>query len=174
MPQLPLKYRDPEPASASRDSDIEPTNDAAETCSEKLSLNVYDLNNLDSLLRAKLLGGKLDKDNPVLIDRNDESETAIILTADLLVSATVCDIIRSEDRRLNETPTRVYLHRNGSWTKLPRSVLLTIIENGKVILNPEIFTQEIIITPLVPKETEKVSIGKRVIMGTKKSLLHGD
>ncbi len=163
MPPLPSHWQE------------QPTQESEEKPrKERLSLNVYDLARLDWDLRSKLLQGKLDLENLIWVDRNDENETGILLTVPLLTAATICDIIRSEDRRNHATPTRVYMQKtpDSNWYKLWSNVLFTIVEDGKVLLNPSVFPY--IPIALVPLEGESFSVGKKMTIRKGNSFLCGD
>lgn len=117
--------------------------------SEKLAINLYDLDRLPPEMRIKLLKGRLDLNKENIIDYeytttniNGEKEKRVEkgsqFTCDLLAAALVCDIIRSYDRSVGDIETRIYLNKgDGIWTKLSKNAIL-VVSGGKK-LNPKYF-----------------------------------
>ena len=109
---------------------------------ERLALNVFDLDRLDPVLRARLLKGRLDL-RAVRPDPDRGGETAVAFSCDPLTAALICDLLRSEDRRAGDVPTRVYLRRNKVWVRLSASDVLTEVgEDGKATLSHDLFPPE--------------------------------
>lgn len=109
---------------------------------ERLAINLFDLDRINLTIRGMLLADKLDASRAIPMDRDRGDERAVEFSCDLLTAATVCDTIRSHDRKAGEAPTRVYLWR-GSWSKLGGSVVLTqLMGDGRCRLSPEFFASE--------------------------------
>ncbi len=121
---------------------------------ERLAINLIDLDRVDSMIRHMLLGGKLDLShkNVIQVDKDRFDETGVVFTCDLLTAACVCDTIRTHDKNAGDYPTRVYLFRARAWSKVSGATLLSVVEDGVVILNPEVFPVEVEPIPLVSKE----------------------
>lgn len=118
---------------------------------EKLAVNLFDLDRVDPLIRAELLGGKIDvKAGPVRIDPRRPDLAAVGFRCDLLTAAIVCDILRSHDRELGDAPTRVYIKRAEAWEPLAGRVVLTVVVDGKCQLSPEVFPPVLELLPVAP------------------------
>lgn len=124
---------------------------------ERLAVNLYDLDRLDPETKRKFFAGRLDtKHVDMRFDRaKDGDEAAVLLTCDLLTAATICDMLRSRDREMDDSPTRLYLKRE-AWSRLPSYVVLTIVKDGKVKLNPKVFPTEVNPADIVPLPRKKV------------------
>lgn len=106
---------------------------------EELAVNVYDLTRIDAEVLPMLLPpGTLDR-TPIRMDDDRPDEYAVRLLCSLLRAATLLDVIRGNDRKCGDHPTRVYLRRVKAWERLPSTAVLTSVEYGKVVLNPLIF-----------------------------------
>ena len=114
---------------------------------EQLAINLYDLDRLDPTLRAKLFswsGGKprLDMGHPLRTtwDRvnGGTEEVALIFACPLLEAALICDAVRMQDRAVGDFPSRLYVKRK-TWTRLPSHSVLTVMRDGRAILNPQVF-----------------------------------
>jgi len=119
---------------------------------EKLAANIADLTRLPEMIRGMLLTGKLATKH-IVTDRFRLDEAAVELTCPLLTAACVLDTIRTRDRNAGVYPTRVYLRRTVAWTKLSGSVLLSVVENNEVKLNPELFPLDVRPVPICPPPT---------------------
>lgn len=108
---------------------------------EKLAVALADLDRVDPELRGPLLAGRLDLTTAIRVgaDRAIEDTPVVMFTCDLLTAATVCDILRSNDRKLGDQPTRLYIHRGQSWSRVNFNEILTVLVAGKVKLNPLVF-----------------------------------
>lgn len=120
---------------------------------QRLAVNLCDLDRVDSSIRGMLLSGKLNLQALIRMDRDRPDETAVAFSCDLLTAATCCDVLRGHDLRAGDYPTRVYLFRQ-SWSKLPGSTVLTLVNDGKVFLNPEVFAGSLAIKPLARQAVE--------------------
>ncbi len=113
---------------------------------ERLAISVEDLESHDHL---ELCQGRLALDTPFVaetIQRKDDKGTyqlyriqAVPFNCTLLVAATLCDMIRSRDREKSATPTRIWIHRNTAWTKLPADAVFVRREGTDLVLGVEIF-----------------------------------
>lgn len=133
---------------------------------EKVAINLADLDRLDQFVREVGLGGKLCLDPLRLIDldKNRADEKYVELTCDLLMAASMCDVLRSADRNHGDYPTRVVVFRR-SWTKMVANCCLTLVQwddvakKSTVVLNPEFFT------PLVCVVKEEKRAEGKVVSG---------
>lgn len=119
---------------------------------ERLAINVFCLDRIDPVIRANLLKDKLDLTKPIRTDwdrKDAKDEVALVFKCDLLTAATVCDVIRAEDKKAGDFPTRLYLLRK-EWSRIPSYVVLTVMKNDKVVLNPKIFPTVVQLAPLKP------------------------
>jgi hypothetical protein len=116
----------------------------------KLALNLEDLGRMIPEARQAFLGGKLG--GMVWVDKTVKDGCAVELTCEFTDAALVCDLIRSEDRRLGRTPTRLYLFRR-TWTQLSSTAVLTQVRqpDKKVVLNPDLFQPETVFIPSQPE-----------------------
>ena len=103
-----------------------------------LAVNLFDLDRIPQIVREAMLAGKLDLTGVVVTDGGRVDETAVAFSCDLLTAAALLDVIRGNDRRAKSHPTRVYVKRQ-AWSKLPGAETLTVIERGRVALNPDVF-----------------------------------
>lgn len=128
---------------------------------ERLAVNVLDLDRVDPLVRARMLLPNLAPDKVVRPFEKEPDETGVEFCCDLLQAALVCDLLRNHDRQLGDAPTRVYL-RKRVWSKVSPSTLLTTVRNGKAVLNPEVFPEEVkpvaIVRPIIVRP---ITLGKR-------------
>lgn len=125
---------------------------------ERLSINLFDTDRLIGMLREKTLP-LLDFSAAIPMDKDRPEERGVAFTCSLLQAAVVCDIIRSEDRKAGDVPTRIYLKRspNRAWYKLGSEVILTLDIST---LNREVFPSSepvVIIPPSSPPK--RVSFG---------------
>lgn len=147
MPPIAKKYA-PEPA-------------VVNGSKERLSLNLFDLDRTDQLMRQLLLGGKLDLTQAIWVDKSRMDETAVAFTCDLLTAACICDTLRGHDRRAGDYPTRVYLQKAVAWNRLPNDMMLALVEDGKVVLNPRVFTIELERAPSVAPVAVALAMGRK-------------
>lgn len=122
---------------------------------EGLAVNLFDVTERiqDDELRQRLLKGKLDTRRESLIEaksRDKLRETGAVFTCDLLTAALTCDLIRNNDRKAGDYPTRVYVRYATVWERVTAAVVLTEVVGGKVILNPEVFPPQKKFVPLAP------------------------
>lgn len=139
---------------------------------ECLAVNLADLDRMDPALRGPLLHGKLDlKAGHIRVDPRRVDEFAVGFTCDLLTAATLCDVVRSNDRKLRQSPTRVYLRRRVSWEQLPKDAVLTeVYETDEVDafgnprrtvrLNWDVFRSQVEVVQSVATETKTVAVAK--------------
>lgn len=145
--QVPIKQEAPQPKLATG------------TPKDKtLAVNLFDLGRLDPEFRSWVLAGKVNASEAVWIDKKRVDETAVAFTCDLLTAALCCDLIRAEDAKEGDYPTRVYLFRK-AWTKLPSNLPLTVVlPSSKTILNPKVFPTEVEYAENVPLEPKRVKL----------------
>jgi hypothetical protein len=122
-----------------------------ETQRYRLAVNLFDLDRVDAMIRSMMLQGKLAS-SPVHIVPYKLDETGVEFTCELLMAASICDILRSHDRQLGDYPTRLYIHKGKAWSKLSGSAILTLVKDGVCILNPYVFRRERTEEQIVPAE----------------------
>jgi hypothetical protein len=126
---------------------------------ERLAVNLYDLGRLDPVFRQRVLGGRLNVDCPVWVDRNREDEQALEFVCPLLEAALAIDIIRSQDRKTGEAATRAYVFRE-AWSRISGRMTLTELdEQGKARLSREAFPAP---APLVPPSRDFRIVGEKL------------
>ena len=132
--------------------------------SEKIALNLFDLERLDPWFRQKMdLKRKLDMDRPIKTDWDrveTKDEVALVFTCPLLEAALTCDLIRNYNRSVGDWPVRLYIKKK-SWARVPSYRILTVLENGKAALNPLVFPTEIPLAEVTPPEKN----GKPILFG---------
>ncbi len=113
---------------------------------EGVAINVFDLDNVDPALRKSLLSGNLILSDTIWVDRNRTDEVGIVFRCPVTEAAKICDIIRGLDRKAGRTPTRTYLRRSRTWSKIPHNVPLSItdVKTGEVFLSPRLFRIEVV------------------------------
>lgn len=123
---------------------------------ERLAINLCDVTDearLSEFMRTTLLGGKL-AETWINVDPRQIDEAAVEFTCDLLTAACICDTIRTHDRLVKDSPTRVYLRRADAWRRLPGNVLLSIVSDGELKLNPIVFPD----TSSVPAASKPLAV----------------
>lgn len=156
---MPKITEAPSAASPSRTTDI--GRGAPPSSPEKgwrLALNVPDLTRVPEFIRGSLLAGKVAKGaEPIRVDKQRPDETAVELSCDLLTAALVADVLRSNDRKTGDHPTRVYLRRReGAWIKLPHSAVLTEVVNGKSELSAKWFPDQVEMVSAAPLRPQRL------------------
>ena len=126
---------------------------------ERLAVNLFDLLRLNEFVRATMVTPLLNPDKAAIVrpDPSRLDEGAVEFACPLLQAACVMDVLRAHDREAGDHPTRTYLRRAEAWVKLPAAALLTIINNGKAWLNPELFPLTAIPTGPKPR---RVKLGR--------------
>lgn len=105
----------------------------------QIAVNLFDLDRVGEEMRTLMFGKSL-KPTPIVIDKNDETEVAVPFSCGLLRAAMMCDVVRGTDRKCGDPPTRVYLKRKTTWTKVSGQALLTVVDDEeKCRLNPKMF-----------------------------------
>lgn len=117
----------------------------------RIAINLDDLDRMPDVIRRKLLAGKVAV-KPIRVNSIND-ETAVPFTCDDLTAACICDLIRSNDAKLEETPTRVYLKRGAGWNRLRTEDSLSILIDGRPMLSPALFGTKL---EAIPLETEAV------------------
>lgn len=107
---------------------------------ERLAVSLADLDRIDPSIRGSLLAGKLDLTKAIRVGQDRmEDVPAVVFSCDLLTAATVCDILRSHDRKVGDPPTGIYINKATSWSRVINSTVLTVLVDGKARLNPAVF-----------------------------------
>ena len=121
---------------------------AGESRKERLAVNLYDLERQDPAFRGPDLLSRLDAGAPVWVDRNRKDEHALVFCCPLLEAALIIDLLRSEDRKAGDPPTRAYVRRGALWAKLPGNTVLTELgRDGKARLSRKEFPAPIEAAP---------------------------
>lgn len=112
----------------------------------RMAVCLTDLDRLDPAQRQRMLKGKLDLTKIVQVTLPDRRQPVpcVAFTCDLLTAALVCDLLRDGDSRCDDVPTRVYVLKRESWSRVPLDTRLTVAECGKVVLNRSFFAAEVI------------------------------
>lgn len=115
---------------------------------ERLAINLFDLERIEPHVRRLLRLGELLGREPIRVDAERPDEVGVEFACDLLQAACLCDVLRLGDRNGGRYPTRVYLHRERAWTRLPGHAVLSVVDprdadrTGRpepVLLNPQWF-----------------------------------
>lgn len=106
---------------------------------ERLAVSVFDLDRLPPDVRRQMLGGKLDLRAVVRPDPDKPATTALAFSCPLLEAALICDILRNNDRKLGDEPTKVYLYSGRGWAEIGPSTVLTSTDGGDLSLCPSVF-----------------------------------
>lgn len=115
----------------------------------KLAVSMEDLERLSPLARAGLTAGRLDLSRIVKVGEDRiKAVPALAFSCDLLTAAKVCDIMRAQDKKVEDKLTQVYVLKDRVWSRVPWNVTLTVArQNGDgrpvVQLNPDIFGQAV-------------------------------
>lgn len=147
----PLKPKPPVPAAPAAPAVPSPIKNGR----EQLAVNVFDLDRLEPSVRALMLAGKLDG-SLIRIDPERPDEAGAVLSCDLLAAACLLDVIRSQDRKAGDYPTRVYLKKR-TWSRIPSDAILTLLVDGTLMLNPAYFGVHL--APIPPKAATRVIMG---------------
>ena len=83
----------------------------------------------------------------VRMNRQRGDEVGVTFACDLLSAACICDTLRAHDAKVGDYPTRVYVFRK-AWTKVAGNVTLSIVLDGKPVLNPDLFPRLAELPPL--------------------------
>lgn len=153
---------------------------------ERLAISLPDLDRLDPEVRKRLLKGRLDL-NPIKANiphgKSVREEVFVRFSCPLLEAGKVCDVVRAEDKRAGDDPTRVYIlrppttkHPDAEWTKLPGTATFTVpdvpegVDDPKImaeaewILNPKVFPapkEELELSAPVPPPVSRVAMPRR-------------
>jgi hypothetical protein len=135
---------------------------------ERLAISLTDVDRLPPELKRGFLAGRIDATKIIRVgaQRRTEEQPAVEFVCPLLEAATVCDMIRSHDRSVGDRPCEVFISRGTindtgreCWTRVIYATTFTVLINGKVSLNPELFT---VVTKAVP-QSEQVRAVKPVV-----------
>lgn len=125
--------------------------------SERLALNIHDLDRLPAEERKKLLAGRIDPKGSIVWPYGEEApeSVAIPLTCPLLQAAILVDVIRSKDREAKREPCQVYIERDGEWVEVEKDAVFSTLYNGRFLLNHSVFPPAVIYyTQPLPKRFE--------------------
>lgn len=125
---------------------------------ERLAVNLHDLHEMEESVLVAVFGGKLDLHSPVKVDPSNVKDVAVPVDIPLLLAATVIDVAQSEQRKVGLPWLRTYIFRGIAWTKLPRDTLLTVLQDGVIELNPDVFGAKEI-EAVVPRAFNPVTFG---------------
>lgn len=146
----------------------------------KLAVNLFDIGLLEPTVRDIMLGGKISllKEDIVWVNTSRLDETAVLFTCDLVTAAALLDVIRSQGRNGFLPLIRAYINRNaadgkGSWSRLVHTEVLTVVENGKVKLNPDIFLTEKEFVPGSPLTPKRVILTRSILTAETKENSNG-
>ena len=120
-------------------------------CSTRLAVSLEDLDRVPLGVRSQLLGGRLDLENliPDAEQRRQVMVPAVEFCCDLLVAASIVDIMRSWDRAVGVEPIRAYVSVGGSWwSRVPGNRILALTGEDGARLNPTIFAVRVIPSPI--------------------------
>lgn len=125
---------------------------------ERLSINLLDLDRLARLAYERMI-------LPYTIKKAIQlgqavGDVGIEFNCPLLQAAAICDMIRSEDRKSGDCPTRIYLHNGRYWKKLDDGAVLTRLVDGKAQLHPKIFDVPAI-AAVAPPAPSVLKLGRR-------------
>lgn len=138
---------------------------------ERLAINLIDIDRLSpTIMRAVIVPHTIKKAVQV---GEAVSDVGIEFSCDLLHAATICDVIRSDDRKMGDPITRIYLFNGRSWKKLPDEAILTRVDIGAdqrvstplqglvLSLSPKYFETPAV-APKAPTPTGPLSLGRKV------------
>ena len=114
---------------------------------ERLAIRLDDVDKLPPEVRVGLLAGRLDLDKILRVGQGERAEDipAVEFTCPLLEAALVCDMVRSYNRKVGDSPSEVYLHRGNDQSRYVRVIYadtLTVVVAGKPALNPKLFPKD--------------------------------
>ncbi len=97
-----------------------------------------------------LVAGRLDLSTVLRVGQGEKIDdvAAVPFRCPLLEAAIVCDVLRSNARRLGHPPPELYISRDGGrWVRITYSTVLTIVSAGKTKLHPKVFPTEAVMGP---------------------------
>lgn len=106
----------------------------------KFAINLYDIDHINPFIRGIMLKGKVNTETPIRVDKNKPDETAVEFTCDLLTAALTIDVLRNEQRKVNSPSIRAYIYKK-TWRRIPYNQVLTVIDEGKTKLAPDVFIE---------------------------------
>ncbi len=122
----------------------------------RIAIAVDDVLRMEPLLRSNLVGGRLSKTH-VRIEQGDSRVAAVEFTCPAIEAAAICDVIRDQDRDAEESPSRVYVWRGKTWSRVPADVELVVGEfaaGEQPVLNPKLFGRTVDATEAVEPESQ--------------------
>lgn len=132
----------------------------------KLGLNLFDVMKMNPYLRKTVLRDKegrphIDLSKAVRLNPEQPEDTLVVFLCDTMASALIVDIVRNDNRIEGTEPCRSYIDRGKGWVRLSPSAILTITEDGKPILNPDLFPVKIELAPLIAPVPKRVEFGRK-------------
>ncbi len=128
----------------------------------RLAVNLIDLERVTPFIRTALFGPKLarlDASKVLKMDPARFDEMGVAFACPLLDAACILDTMRAHDRKVGDSPTRCYVFRT-AWTKVPGAQQLSVMSNGRPILNPSLFrAAELAAGEWLPPEQQEVELG---------------
>lgn len=131
---------------------------ATEEPNFRLAIALEDLDKVDPIARQKMLAHRLDLENPIRIT-SKICDAAVTFCCKIVDAALICDILRSEDRKAGDTPTRIFLDKGEGWKAVPSNAVFTVEVRGSIKLNPQLF--DIIVLNHTPLPVQKLTFGKK-------------
>lgn len=123
----------------------------------RLALPVSVLELIDPGLRERLsLASRLER-TPIRLD--SDKVHIVAFSCDLLTAALICDIIRSNDRKLGDRASPIYRQRSpgGKWVRASDTTVFTTTDtDGKAHLSVDVFPEVIKPEDLIPPSPQKV------------------
>jgi hypothetical protein len=132
---------------------------------ERLGIWFADVEKLPPQMRLEILP-HLDLTRILRVGQGEKNEEqpALAFKCPLLQAALICDLIRSHDRAVGARPSEIYLNRSGeetAWRRVVYSMALTVMVNGKAMLNPELFVGVNVVPPSKQvRDGRPIRIGK--------------
>lgn len=132
---------------------------------ERLAVNLEDVERIDPSIRAQMIAGKIDAKTTIQMPQfstTDEGAIAVAFVCDALTAATICDVLRSNDRACGDQPTRIYINKGKGWTRVSGVTALTVVVDDDVQLNPSVFEQSAVVTG-PPPPVKALNLGSRLV-----------
>lgn len=124
----------------------------------RLAIALDDLDRVDPIARQKMLAHRLDLENPIRIT-NKVCDAAVAFCCKIVDAAIICDLIRGEDRKAGDTPSRIFLDKGEGWKSVPGNAVFTVTVRGTIKLNPQLF--DVIVLNHTPLPVRTLTFGKK-------------
>lgn len=114
-------------------------------CDYRLAISVDDVVDRMTADTNGMLAGRLSLAGQQYIRTGSEArpEAAVEFSCPLLEAAVICDVLRARDREAGLEPTRCYVMRRSTWSRLPAAAVLTMVRDGRCELCRETFAVEV-------------------------------